>query len=264
MEKHDIQLWKFGTAVTVSSKDGLQNIEKERIHAIAGHLKSIHEQTRKKLIIVSSGAVAAGQAILGFNKANGYTNAQKRRFSEKGWQPLIDEWKTGFGDLAERLTPSRITHHDAVSPEFWEYVHECFTHDDIILVNGNDAAAADFIDNDRLTGDIACTALQQSTTNSVEVVLGSDVAGFMIDGQVQAQITENQVTEEFLNIHCGTESGNQDTGSTGSMRSKASQAARIARVGGLVRVTDATNPENVRLIGLDGQPLGTEFIKQSA
>jgi glutamate 5-kinase len=212
-----------------------------------------------EVIVVSSGAVAAGVAALGLTeRPTDVTTLQA--LSAAGQPRLMRSWDTALA--AHGLVPAQalLVPHDFVDRRQYLHARRTLTRllslGAIPIINENDAIASDesrYGDNDRLA------ALVAHNVGAAVLVLLTDLDGlYTADPRVHADarlVTRVRVDDPMLSISAGR--GGSGRGS-GGMASKL-EAARIASWSGVRTVIANAGRAGVVAGALADEPVGTSF-----
>ena len=163
---------KIGSQV-LSSPEG---IEEARIRELARDLAALHDQG-KEVVVVSSGAVAAGMTRLGI-KARPRTIPQKQALAAVGQIKLMALYERYFSRFEKNVAQVLLTHEDLADRRRYlnaKHTFQTLLESSIIpVVNENDTVAVEemkFGDNDHLSSLVA-TLLEADL-----LVILSDVEG---------------------------------------------------------------------------------------
>jgi glutamate 5-kinase len=218
---------KIGSQI-LSSRDG---IEEARIKGLVRDLAALHDQ-RKEIIVVSSGAVAAGMTRLGL-KARPRTIPQKQALAAVGQIKLMALYERYFSRFQKSVAQVLLTHEDLANRRRYLNAKHTFMtllESSIIpIVNENDTVAVEemkFGDNDQLSALVA-TLLEADV-----LVLLSDVDGVFDcdprhhpEARLLALITEIKAVSRMLQ-----DEGRSPLG-TGGIGSKIGAAEKAAAAG---------------------------------
>ena len=217
------------------------------------------------VVVVTSGAVAAGWAAIGDGAPRPRDLAVLQAVSAIGQHALMSVWADAFADAGRMVGQVLVAPHDFADRN--QYLHARQTLDQLLrlgvvpVVNENDAVADDeirFGDNDRLA------ALVAHLVGAERLVMLTDAPGLLsADPRIDA---EASLIEEVTEIDRSLEAvagGPGDIGS-GGMASKLA-AARIAAWSGIEAVIAAAAAEGIlREIALGTQGAGTWFRPREA
>lgn len=219
---------------------------------IAREISSVQQKPGKNVILVTSGAVAAGREKLGFSKLS--TVQEKQAAAAVGQGILMKEYERAFA--AQGLVPAQVLlTRDAIGNRA-RYLHARNTIAQIIkfgavpVINENDTVSAEeikFGDNDTLS------ALVATLMAADLLVMLSDVEGFMMDGKVATIVEKISGEIEKCAGDSSTSCG------TGGMITKLS-AAKTALAAGIPTVIAGFRSENIIGSILSGSDAGTAFV----
>jgi len=140
----------------VLTQDG--TIAKERLRALVEFLATLHSMG-KEIIVVSSGAVAAGYTKIALDRAN---IAQKQALAAVGQPFLLREYQKEFDKFNILIAQVLLTADDFDSRKVTSHaksaIEAMLEHKIIPIVNENDVTATEellFGDNDRLSAHVA-------------------------------------------------------------------------------------------------------------
>jgi len=203
------------------------------IDAIADDIASLAGQ-KKRVVLVSSGAVALGRPRLGLGGGS-LTLEQKQAAAAAGQPVLIGEWERAFARHGRATAQALLTLDVTESRRHWlnarATLHTLLDLGAIPVVNENDTVATDEIrygDNDRLAARVA------QLVGADLLVLLSDIEGlFDHDPRTHPEAAlVGEVERIDASIHAMAGDANALTGvGTGGMRSKI-LAAEIATASG--------------------------------
>lgn len=248
---------KIGSSSITTAQGGIDEQKLNQIvKAIAAHHKKAHE-----IVLVSSGAIAAGLAPLKLDSRPKDLTLQQA-VASVGQSLLVNKYSQEFSKHGINVGQVLLTAEDMSRRSHYRNAQRTFNKllemKVIPIVNENDTVANDEIrvgDNDRLAGIVT------HLIDADALILLSDVDGLYTapPGVTNSKlITEVKDFTEINNLEIGG-AGASGVG-TGGMFTKV-QAARIASAGGVaVLITDAKNLDAV----LDGKNVGTFFWPKKA
>ena len=248
---------KIGSSSITTAQGGIDEQKLNQIvKAIAAHHKKAHE-----IVLVSSGAIAAGLAPLKLDSRPKDLTLQQA-VASVGQSLLVNKYSQEFSKHGINVGQVLLTAEDMSRRSHYRNAQRTFNKllemKVIPIVNENDTVANDEIrvgDNDRLAGIVT------HLIDADALILLSDVDGLYTapPGNSNSKlITEVKDFTEINNLEIGG-AGASGVG-TGGMFTKV-QAARIASAGGVaVLITDAKNLDAV----LDGKNVGTIFWPKKA
>jgi glutamate 5-kinase len=248
---------KIGSSSITTAQGGIDEQKLNQIvKAIAAHHKKAHE-----IVLVSSGAIAAGLAPLKLDSRPKDLTLQQA-VASVGQSLLVNKYSQEFSKQGINVGQVLLTAEDMSRRSHYRNAQRTFNKllemKVIPIVNENDTVANDEIrvgDNDRLAGIVT------HIIDADALILLSDVDGLYTapPGNSNSKlISEVKDFTEINNLEIGG-AGASGVG-TGGMFTKV-QAARIASAGGVaVLITDAKNLDAV----LDGKNVGTIFWPKKA
>jgi len=246
---------KVGTS-TLSYSNGKLNFQ--RIDKLAAVLTRV-QKSGKKVILVSSGAIAVGSGRLGL-KEKPTELAEKQALAAVGQADLMKVYQKLFEARDQKVAQVLLTKDIVAIPErrfnASNTLNALIGMDVIPIINENDTVATDeivFGDNDTLSAYVACLV------DADLLVLMSD-----IDGLYSADPRHNpdaSIIPIITVIDEALEQSARGAGSgfgTGGMITKLSAARVCSQQKIPVTITNGANPEILYEI-LDGIPTGTLF-----
>ncbi len=217
------------------------------------------QKTGKRIILVSSGAIAVGSGRLGVS-SQPPDISDKQTLAAVGQAELIRIYRRFFEAKGQQVGQVLLTKDVVINPERRMNAHntlnELISMNIIPIINENDTVATDeieFGDNDTLSAYVACLA------NTDLLILLSDIDGLYTadpglnpGAQLISEVCE--ITDKLENYASGAGSGL----GTGGMVTKIS-AARICQEAGIkVVIANGSKPEIIWSI-LSGKESGTLF-----
>lgn len=220
--KQKIIVVKIGTKSII--EDGI--VKNKRINAIAEEIIKIKKDKNISAVLVVSGAVELGRAILGL-KEKPKEKIALQRCAGVGQIELMRIWQGGFKKQKAVLSQYLLTYQNLESEKEQENIIRNL-HDDIArgiipIVNFNDKVDSQEValDNDRLSAKIASYAGADEL-----LILTNDVDGLMDRDNLVRKIDAGEI-EKYKKLCNGAgKSG------TGGMRTKLEAAEIFARNGG--------------------------------
>jgi glutamate 5-kinase len=163
---------KIGSQI-LSSAEG---IEESRVRALVRELAALHDQ-KKEIVVVSSGAVAAGMTRLG-RKERPRTIPEKQALAAVGQIKLMALYERHFSKFEKSVAQVLLTHADLANRQRYinaKHTFQMLLQSSIVpIVNENDTVAVEemkFGDNDHLS------ALVATLLSADLLVILSDVEG---------------------------------------------------------------------------------------
>jgi len=253
---------KIGSSSLTHTHTGDLNLMKiEKLIRVISDLKG----QGKEVVLVSSGAIAAGRQALG-RHTKPVTISEKQAFAAVGQARLMMVYQKLFAEYNQIAAQVLLTKNTMVSENSRFNAQNTF--DELLklgtipVVNENDTVSTseiplvdNFGDNDRLSAVVA------ALIGADLLILLSDIDGLYSDDPRQNKDARfislvREITPELMNM--GKSSSGSDVG-TGGMSAKLA-AARIATDSGCDMVI--ANGDHVEIISqiLDGQEKGTLFL----
>ncbi|MEO2281753.1 glutamate 5-kinase [Pseudoalteromonas pernae] len=250
---------KLGTSVLTNNGQGL-----DRAHMVELVRQCVHlQKAGNHIVLVSSGAVAAGRELLGRPPSN-ETLAQKQMLAAIGQSQLLHTWQSLFALYGVPVGQMLLTRADLDDRERYLNARDTLLallkEGAIPIINENDAVATAQIkvgDNDNLSARVAVLA------DADKLLLLTDQPGlFSADPRSNPDaelIPEIRHIDESVKALAG---GSGTAVGTGGMATKI-EAASIARHAGVDVVISAGHGEDVIINCLE-QQLGTRFVSLTA
>lgn len=247
---------KLGTSVLTG---GTLALDKAHMVELVRQCAELKKQGHS-VVIVSSGAIAAGREHLGY-PALPNAMASKQLLAAVGQSQLIQAWESLFAIYGIKIGQMLLTRADLEDRERFlnarDTVNALIDNDIIPVVNENDAVATSEIkvgDNDNLS------ALVGILCGADKLLLLTDQKGlFTADPRKDPNaelIKEVKTIDDTLRKIAG---GSGTTLGTGGMATKL-QAADIARRAGIEVIIAAGRAHNVIFDSLSDKPQGTRFL----
>ena len=252
---------KVGSS-SVTDQEGTPNAA--LLAALASEIDHLSRQGTE-VVVVSSGAVAAGWATIGAGKPRPQSTALLQAVSAVGQHRLMSTWAASFAEVGRTVGQVLLAPLDFADRQ--HYLHARQTLEQLLnlgvipIVNENDAVADDeirFGDNDRLA------ALVAHLVGATRLVMLTDAPGLLTaDPRTDA---EASLIEEVSEIDRSLEevAGGPGAIGSGGMASKLA-AARIATWSGVEAVIAPAAQEGVlELIERGALAVGTTFRARDA
>ncbi len=248
---------KFGTNLLTAGTDRL---DLEVMATLVGQVARLHQQGLE-VIIVSSGAIAAGRQKLGLPK-EAKDVASRQVMAAVGQNALVQSYEQLFGWHGITVAQTLLTKHDL--SDRLGYLNARNTLLALLelgvvpIVNENDVVAVDelegaaFGDNDNLSGMVA------NLVDADLLVLLGDVAGLYTadpnkDANARLIPRVDRIDERIEGLAGGTKGRG-----IGGMVTKV-QAAKLAASSGATVIIAEGREHNVLLRLVDGEAIGTLF-----
>lgn len=230
-----------------------------RIDKLVRVITDLHN-SGKEVILVSSGAIAAGAGIMGFEKKPG-DKIMKQALASIGQAELIKIYDNFFEEYNKTVAQLLLTR-DGIENAVRRRnarntLNELLKMQIIPIVNENDTVITDeieFGDNDILSSIVA------SLVNADLLIVMSDIDGFYTDDPrknpsarlISKVTTGDEDLEKFI-------FSNDSSFGTGGMASKLSAARNCLENNIDMVITNGSNPAIIYDV-LDGKDVGTYFI----
>lgn len=248
---------KIGSAVLTGSGEGL---DLSRIEQLAAEIAAIGDRNRE-VILVSSGAIAAGLAKLGLKKTKGMPLPLKQAAAAVGQSGLMRAYEKSFSAHGRKVAQILLTREDLANRARFlnarSTLHTLLEHNVVPIINENDTVAVDeikFGDNDNLSSMVVHLA------DADLLVILSDIDGlYTADPRIDPEALFIPVVEK---ITAELERGAGDAATavgTGGMRSKIMAAKKVGAYG--VPLVIVNGKKKGLLRGLfEGARAGTLFV----
>ncbi len=246
---------KIGSNILTNEKEGLDT---KRIQSIACDIAELHN-IGYEVIVVSSGAVAAGMKKLGL-KEKPRDIRLKQAAAAVGQSSLMWAYERSFGDYGKKVAQVLLTRDDFSDRK--RYINSkntlltLLSYGIIPIINENDTVAIDeikFGDNDHLASMVA------SLVDAERLIILSDVEGlFTDDPGKDPKATLIKTVEEVTPELEGRAGGAGSVIGTGGMYSKLLAAKRAVNNGITVNIVSGRK-SGLLVSLLKGSQHGTEF-----
>ncbi len=247
---------KVGSGLISSPAEGLLP---DRIGALADELAALHREGRE-VVLVSSGAIAAGMARLGLTQRP-RSIPEKQAAAAVGQSALMWHYEQAFGRHGIRVAQVLLTQEDISARP--RYLNARNTLQALLrfrvlpIVNENDTVAVDEIkvgDNDNLG------ALVAHLVDADLFVILTDVDGLYtgdprVDPRARRLLTVEAVTEEIERLVWDAEA----RVSVGGMSSKLEAAQKVTSSGIPMVIASGREVGTLRR-AVRGEPVGTYFV----
>ncbi|OCG32893.1 glutamate 5-kinase [Gilliamella sp. Choc4-2] len=258
MKKQQTLVVKLGTSVLTG---GTKQLNRAQIVELIRQCASLH-QDGHKIIIVTSGAIAAGREYLNFPSLPN-TVASKQLLASVGQSKLIQLWEQLFSIYKIYIGQMLLTRADLEDRERFlnaqDVLKAMLVNHIIPIINENDAVATAEIkvgDNDNLS------ALAAILAEADKLILLTDIEGLYTadpraDKSAKLIHEIDHIDDNLRSIAGGSVSGL----GTGGMSTKL-QAAEVAGSAGIEVIIAAGNKPNVIIDIVNNKPIGTHFLPQ--
>ncbi|MHC1480520.1 glutamate 5-kinase [Frateuria aurantia] len=211
----------------------------------------------REVVLVSSGAVAAGRAVLRRRSLPGAGLAARQALAALGQVPVVEMWR----QLSSRPVAQVLLSHDDIRHRR-RYLNaratlrELLALDALAVVNENDTVAVDELklgDNDNLAAIVA------SLVEADVLLIASDIdALYTADPRTDSAATPIQQIESVTAEIIAMAGGSGSAVGTGGMRTKLKAAVTAAERGIPTGLFDGRSAETVAALG-EGYLLGSWF-----
>ncbi len=212
----------------------------------------------REVVIVSSGAVAAGRAVVRCTPERGAAIAERQAMAALGQARMIDLWQRFF----ERPVAQVLLTHDDLRNRR-RYLNARATLAELLalgtlpVVNENDTVSVDELklgDNDNLAATVA------ALIDADALFIATDIDGFYTaNPRTRPDARPLDVVETLTPAHFAMAGGAGSGVGTGGMRTKLEAAAKAAEAGVETFLFNGRNAESVRLLA-QGRLRGTRFM----
>ncbi len=248
---------KVGSAVLTSSEQGL---DQGRIERLAADVSTIMGQGRQ-VIVVSSGAIAAGLAKLGLKKTRGMPLSLKQAAAAVGQSSLMWMYEKTFAAHGHKVAQVLLTREDLSNRTRFlnarNTLQTLLDYGVVPIINENDTVSVDeikFGDNDSLSGMVVHLA------DADLLVILSDIDGLYtadpkFDPSAELIPLVEKITAE---IERGAGDAQSAVG-TGGMRSKIITAKKVGAYGSPMVIVNGIK-NGVLPALFEGKDVGTLFL----
>lgn len=250
---------KLGTSTLTH---GTKHLSRPHMLEIVKQIAELHQQNYR-IILVTSGAVAAGRDYLGHRELPA-TLASKQLLAAVGQSQLIQVWESLFSIYNIKIGQMLLTRADIENKDHFLNARDTLTalleQRIIPIINENDAVAtAEFRigDNDNLSALVAILAQAEQL-----ILLTDQTSLFDSDPRSNPNAKPISVVEKITPA-IRQIAGDSVTGlGTGGMSTKIT-AADIATRSGVETFIASGEMPNIILNLVQGEPLGTRFLVQA-
>ncbi len=248
---------KIGSAVLTSSEQGLDH---SRIERLVSDISTIMSQGRE-VILVSSGAIAAGLAKLEVKKKKNMPLSVKQAAAAVGQSGLMWTYEKIFANHGHKVAQVLLTREDLSSRTRFlnarNTIQTLLDYGVVPVINENDTVSVDeikFGDNDNLSGMVA------HLSDAGLLVILSDIDGlYTADPNIDPSAELVPVVEKITaDVERGAGDAQTPVG-TGGMRSKIMAAKKVGAIG--IPMAIVNGKKNGALLALfEGRDIGTLFL----
>ena len=249
---------KIGSQI-LSSTEG---IEESRLRALVRELAALHDQ-KKEIVVVSSGAVAAGMTRLG-RKERPKTIPEKQALAAVGQIKLMALYERHFSRFDKSVAQVLLTHEDLANRQ--RYINAKHTFQMLLdsaivpIVNENDTVAVEemkFGDNDHLS------ALVATLLDADLLVILSDVEGvYDRDPRVFADAQLIPLIDDVKKAKSAINGLSQSALGTGGIVTKVAAGEEAAVAGIPTIITSGLNARAVERVFDVEQEVGTLILPE--
>ena len=248
---------KVGSAVLASSESGL---DQARIERLASEISALLDKGRE-VILVSSGAIAAGFAKLGLTKKKGLPLSVKQASAAIGQSSLMWMYEKTFSAYGKKVAQVLLTREDLSNRTRFlnarNTLRTLLDYGVVPVINENDTVSVDeikFGDNDNLSGMVVHLA------DADLLVILSDIDGlYTADPKLDSSAEIVPVVEKITpELERGAGDA-QTTVGTGGMRSKIMTAKKVGAYGAPMVIVNGKKPGILQAL-FDGEEVGTLFL----
>lgn len=246
---------KLGTStLTQNSK----NLSKKFMLELCRQISSLHELGHQ-IVIVSSGAIAAGRQVLSQNPND--TLPSKQMFAAVGQVQLMHIWTQLFAIFEMHVGQLLLTRDDLSHRKRYlnarDTLYCLLQHKILPIINENDSVATQEIkvgDNDNLA------ALVANLIGADLLILLTDQQGlYTADPRLHPHAELIPLVRKIDEAILNQAKGSSHQLGTGGMATKIEAAQKAAQCGITTRIASATIP-NILLELVEGHPHGTTFL----
>ena len=258
LEKARRVVIKVGSAVLTAADD----MNHEVIDNLACGISHLR-QKRKEVILVSSGAVAAGRKKMVFFESKELTLMEKQALAAVGQSHLMHIYDSAFEKHGLRIAQALLTHDDLAHRvryvNFKNTVTTLLKMGVMPVINENDTVSTEelqFGDNDNL-GALVTNLIEADLFVCLTDVDCLYTANPLVDEGARPLYTVAEVSAEIVAM-----AGNSSSAlGTGGMRSKILAAQKVAAGGGASLIGPGKRPHVLQDI-FAGDMIGTFFLPQ--
>ena len=217
---------KVGSSLLAANGGGLST---GYAHAIAGFVNACH-QAGRQIVVVSSGAVAAGRAIMREQPHDGAEMAERQALAALGQARLIGFWQ---GLLDRQVAQVLLTHDDLRNRRRYLNARATLSallrHRAVPVVNENDTVSVDELklgDNDNLAAIVA------ALVDADVLFIATDIDGlYDADPRRHPEARPVEVVSQMTPALLAAAGGSGSAVGTGGMRTKLEAAQRASAAG---------------------------------
>jgi len=255
-KRHRIVI-KVGSAVLAPSEKGL---DEARIGRLAAEISELLDQGRE-VVLVSSGAIAAGLTKLGLVKKKGMLLSLKQAAAAIGQSGLMWMYEKTFSAHGRKVAQVLLTREDLSNRTRFlnarNTLHTLLDYGVVPIINENDTVSVDeikFGDNDNLSGMVV------HLVDADLLVILSDIDGlYTADPKLDSSAELVSVVEK-ISAEVDRAAGDAQTPvGTGGMRSKIMTARKVGAYGTPMVILNGEKPGLLQEL-FAGREVGTLFL----
>jgi glutamate 5-kinase len=247
---------KVGSAILT----GENGLNKQVIDNLAQEISFLHNSGRE-VILVTSGAVAAGRKKIHISDDLELTIKQKQALAAIGQSSLMHDYDEAFGEYGKNIAQILLTHSDLAHRKRYLNVRNTiltlFKYGVIPVINENDTVSTEelkFSDNDNL-GALVANLIEADMFISLTDVDALYDSNPLTDSQAKAIYTVAEVTDEIIAM-----AGNSKSVlGTGGMCSKILAAKMVSAGGGSSFIGPGRQTDILKHL-FSGEIIGTFFL----
>lgn len=247
---------KVGSAILT----GENGLDKEVIANLAQEISFLHDSGRE-VILVTSGAVAAGRRKIHIGDGIDLTIKQKQALAAIGQSCLMHDYDEAFAQHKKNIAQILLTHSDLAHRKRYLNVRNTiltlFKYGVIPVINENDTVSTEelkFSDNDNL-GALVANLIEADMFICLTDVDALYDRNPLKDREARAIYTVSEVTDEIIEMAGNTKSAL----GTGGMSSKI-QAAKLVSAGGGSSFIGPGRRKDILKHLFSGEIIGTFFL----
>ncbi len=247
---------KVGSAI-LASEDGLNY---GVVDNLARELSFLHNSGRE-VILISSGAVAAGKKKLRYKDDRELSIKEKQALAAIGQSQLMHDYDEAFGKYGKNIAQILLTHSDLASRKRYLNVRNTilslFKFGVIPIINENDTVSTEelkFSDNDNL-GALVANLIEADMFLCLTDVDALYDRNPVTDPLAKIVYTVSEVTPEIEAMA----SNSKSVLGTGGMQSKISAAKMVSAGGGCSFIGPGRQKDILQHL-FSGEPVGTFFL----
>ncbi len=248
---------KVGSAVLASTEQGL---DQNRIERLAGDISSLMAQGRE-VVLVSSGAIAAGLAKLGLKKTKGMPLSLKQAAAAVGQSSLMWMYEKNFDTHGKKVAQVLLTREDLSNRTRFlnarNTLQTLLDHGVIPIINENDTVSVDeikFGDNDNLSSMVV------HLTDADLLIILSDIEGlYTADPKKDPSAVLIPLVEKVTAEVERYAGDSHSSLGTGGMRSKLMTAKKVGSYGAPMVIVNGKKDGLLQAL-FEGSEVGTLFL----